>query len=81
LQLIVTSSLTHSLTQVIDISNNPIPSKGIRAIAGGLRAYTHALVSLNLSRCGLDSRAIAELTAAFKSNYGMSLSIQQVCHE
>ena len=69
------SNPNHAI-QVIDITNNKIPSIAMDSISGALSQFTHALQGLRLKNCQLSLKSLTYLFQSFKDNYGMSLAIQ-----
>ena len=62
----------------INLSENEMAQKDIEAFCKGIKEKKTALIYLNLSRCDLNSKSIATLFDGLRSNWPVSLSIQEL---
>lgn len=63
--------------QIIDLSGTHI-TKGVSIFCQTLQSFPHSLKVLNLSNCGMDGKQISAIVDSLASNYGMSLTIEEL---
>ena len=67
----------NNAVQIIDLSGTHI-SKGCSSFCLGLQNFHHSLKVLNLSSCALDGKHLMAIWEALGSNYGTSLTIEEL---
>eukprot|EP01111_Echinosteliopsis_oligospora_P015976 TRINITY_DN6498_c0_g1_i1.p1 TRINITY_DN6498_c0_g1~~TRINITY_DN6498_c0_g1_i1.p1 ORF type:complete len:895 (+),score=278.48 TRINITY_DN6498_c0_g1_i1:113-2797(+) len=67
-----------SVLQIIDLSGNDISSESAAHLGVGIASLTHGISVLNLSKCSIPPKGIQTLFQCFCSNYGVSMSIEDL---
>lgn len=68
---------TSNAIQILDLSGTHI-HRGITSLCFSLQHFNHALRVLKLADTGLDGRQVANIMNALSSNFGMSLTIEEL---
>lgn len=66
------------VVQYLSLAGSKITNTGMMALSIALEKFRHILKGLNLSNCGITGKRAEMLVNAFKRNYAMSISIEEL---